>query len=208
MGVSPLFFCFKNKSPICASITGLISSVVSGIFLFWAMEELLFFRDLPKTFLSISFALICVILVIFITLLVFSIIKNIKCIKVGKIFCIILLIFCLISFIFMLIVCIITIKDYADEEKKYEGKFWDNSDWAVVTLPSILTLILLIVMALCANYLFKISNGNINSTSFSENKNIDGDNDHSFSQPGLGNASTGINNPVKIQQNETSFGNK
>ena len=77
-----------------------------------------------------------------------------------------------------------------------------------MTLPSILTLILLIVMALCANYLFKIFNGNINSTSFSENKNIDDNNDHSFSQPGLGNAKTGINNPVKIQQNETSFGNK
>ena len=123
MGVSPLFFCFKNKSPICASITGLISSVASGIFLFWAMEELLFFRDISKIFLSISFGLMCAILVLFIILVIFSIIKNIKCIKVGKIFCIILLIFCLISFIFMLIVCIITIKDYADEEKKYEGKF-------------------------------------------------------------------------------------
>ena len=101
-----------------------------------------------------------------------------------------------------------TIKDYADEEKKYEGKFWGNKDWAVVTIPSILTLILLIVMALCANYLFKIFKDNINSTAFSDNKNTTDNNDNSFSQNGLGNVSNGINNQVKIQQNETSFENK
>ena len=107
----------------------------------------------------------------------------------------------------MLNVCIMTIKDYSDEEKKYEGKFWGNSDWAVVTLPSILTLILIIVMALCANYLFKIFKDNINSTVFSDNKNTVDNNDNSFSQNGLGNVNN-VNNQVKIQQNETSFESK
>ena len=188
MGISPLFCCFKDKSPICVSITGLTSALVSGVFLFWAMEKILFYRDAPKALLSISFAFICAILVIYIILLVFSIIKDTKCIKFGKILCIILFFLCLITFVFILIVFIMTIKDYANEEKNVEGKFWGNSDWAVVTVPSILTLILLVIIALCTNYLYYIfSNDKITiNFSVSVNQNtVTNNEENNIPQPGL-----------------------
>ena len=46
-------------------------------------------------------------------------------------------------------------KDYVDIEKDVDEKLWGNRDWNVVIFPVIITIICLIIMVKCANYLYK-----------------------------------------------------
>ena len=102
MGCSPLFCCFKDKSPLCVSITGLISTIIPFAFLIWGLADIIFFKDSGKAFYILTFILICVCLVLFIIFIVISFLKGITCGKIGRVLCVVLLILIFIAFVFMI----------------------------------------------------------------------------------------------------------
>ena len=46
-------------------------------------------------------------------------------------------------------------KDYTDKESDVTGDYFSGGDWAAIIIPCIFALIVLILMALCDNYLYK-----------------------------------------------------
>ena len=153
MGIQPLFCCFSNMSPIIYII---------------------------------SFVLVILCLVLFILLLVFIFITDSRGFNnFARVLCLVILIMCAVAFIFMLISWIILIVDYAklrkdkkdDEEECLE--FLDinpvknckipSSEWAAVFVPSLITLIALPIMALAANYLYKVFTDKMNTTPYPVN---------------------------------------
>ena len=206
MGCSPLFCCFKDKSPLCVSITGLISTIIPFAFLIWGLADIIFFKDSGKAFYILTFILICVCLVLFIIFIVINFLKGITCSKIGRVLCVVLLILIFIALVFMIIAFIITLKDYVDLEKDVDGKFWGNKDWCVVIFPIIITIICLIIMAKCANYLYKCFVDRISTYPKELNQKSE------TSIPNTSQPAIFPNNnqsyPVNIQQSETNFNNK
>ena len=109
--------------------------------------------------------------------------------KIGRLICLGILLLCCVTFILELIAWIFLLIDYSklhsylkdlvsgeieDEDGDYD---WAENlsgieselqiaghEWAAVIVPSIITLLTLIVMALVANYLYKIFTENYNLT--------------------------------------------
>ena len=206
MGCSPLFCCFKDKSPLCVSITGLISTIIPFAFLIWGLADIIFFKDSGKAFYILTFILICVCLVLFIIFIVISFLKGITCGKIGRVLCVVLLILIFIAFVFMIIAFIITLKDYVDLEKDVDEKFWGNKDWCAVIFPVIITIICLIIMAICTNYLYKCFVDRISTYPTELNQKSE------TSIPNTSQPAIFPNNnqsyPVNIQQSSTNFDNK
>ena len=178
MGIQPLFCCFSNMSPIISAITGIGASVLSFAFLIWGIADLWFKKSGVEVIYIISFVLVILCLVLFILLLVFIFITDSRGFNnFARVLCLVILIMCAVAFIFMLISWIILIVDYAKlrkdlkdvEEECLEllditGTISYNpvknckipsSEWAAVFVPSLITLIVLPLMALVANYLYK-----------------------------------------------------
>ena len=161
MGVTPLFCCFKKQNPLCVVKTATLANVIAILAL------LLFSKGKDILIKIIIFVIKILCLVSFIIILIFFMLckdtKKLAFNHVGKILCLIILLLCFIDFIFFLIGSIIDLK---------------NSELNIIEeIPRIIIIICLAIMALCANYLFKVFKDMIDSSSqkvdqSTENSNI------------------------------------
>ena len=164
MGVAPLFCCFKSQSPICVAATNLITSLICFAFYLWIAIDLEYDRNGVKAISFIAFILVILLLIIAIILLIFIFQRNSQsyrsCCKAGKILCLVGLIMAFVAFVFVLATFITDLKDYVDFRDDFKDLYgvspWSGSDWAVVTVPLIINMIGLVVVAYCLNYLFKV----------------------------------------------------
>ena len=151
MGMEALFCCFRGLGPKISAITGLGASVLSFAFLIWGLADLWFKRKGVHALYIITFVLVILALVGFALLFVFLMITGQRAINnLGRTICLVIIMICVLAFIFMLISWIILIVYYADSDKTI-----DSHEWAAVFVPSLITLIVLPLMALVANYLYK-----------------------------------------------------
>ena len=196
MGVAPLFCCFNNQQPNCMAFTGLGASFLSFAFLIWGLADLDFKREGVQAIYIISFILVILCMLAFIALLIFLNLRKTQAyqtiMNLGRIICLVILCMCGVAFIFMLVAFIIQIVDYAklrsylkDNEEDYDPG-WANHvsiggdeddeypsikshEWAAIFVPSLITLICLVVMALVANILYKVFYENMNPTTTAVN---------------------------------------
>ena len=151
MGMEALFCCFRGLGPKISAITGLGASVLSFAFLIWGLADLWFKRKGVHVLYIITFVLVILALVGFALLFVFLMMTGQRAINnLGRTICLVIIMICVLAFIFMLISWIILIVYYADSDKTI-----DSHEWAAVFVPSLITLIVLPLMALVANYLYK-----------------------------------------------------
>ena len=151
MGMEALFCCFRGLGPKISAITGLGASVLSFAFLIWGLADLWFKRKGVNALYIITFVLVILALVGFALLFVFLMKIGPRAINnLGRTICLVIIMICVLAFIFMLISWIILIVYYADPDKTI-----DSHEWAAVFVPSLITLIVLPLMALVANYLYK-----------------------------------------------------
>jgi hypothetical protein len=155
-----LFCCFRGLGPKISAITGLGASVLSFAFLIWGLADLWFKRTGVHVLYIITFVLVILALVGFALLFVFLMMTVPRAINnLGRIICLVIIMICVLAFIFMLISWIILIVYYADLRKDLKDIGSDETipshDWAAVFVPSLITLIVLPLMALVANYLYK-----------------------------------------------------
>ena len=160
MGMEALFCCFRGLGPKISAITGLGASVLSFAFLIWGLADLWFKRTGVHVLYIITFVLVILALVGFALLFVFLMKIGPRAINnLGRIICLVIIMICVVAFIFMLISWIILIVYYADLRKDLKDIGSDETipshDWAAVFVPSLITLIVLPLMALVANYLYK-----------------------------------------------------
>jgi uncharacterized membrane protein YbhN (UPF0104 family) len=182
MGVAPLFCCFNNQQPNCMAFTGLGASFLSFAFLIWGLADLDFKRKGVQAIYIISFILVILCMLAFIALLIFLNLRKTQAyqtiMNLGRIICLVILCMYGVAFIFMLVAFIIQIVDYAKLRSFLKGKeddydyTWANHisadfnddgtvsikshEWAAIFVPSLITLICLVVMALVANILYKV----------------------------------------------------
>ena len=160
MGMEALFCCFRGLGPKISAITGLGASVLSFAFLIWGLADLWFKRTGVHVLYIITFVLVILALVGFALLFVFLMMTVPRAINnLARIICLVIIMICVLAFIFMLISWIILIVNYADLRKDLKDIGSDETipshDWAAVFVPSLITLIVLPLMALVANYLYK-----------------------------------------------------
>lgn len=165
MGCLPLFCCFKTMKPKVIAMTALAVNIIALAFLIWGVADLSWDRNSAKVLYIISFVLFILLSILIIMVLVFLNMRNDKSYitynKIGKILCLLIIALCALAFIFLLVAEILEIKDYADYEKLLPGRQIASHDWAAAILPGLLGLITLVIIALCANVLYKIFNDNI-----------------------------------------------
>ena len=169
MGITPLFCCFKNCIPNCIALTAFIFNLITFALLIWGLCDITF-RTGEKVIYIIGFVLLTISLIAIIVVFILLNLRNTSNYmtfnNIGKILCLIIIICCIIAFILFLIATICIIKNYADIEDSIE-KFYGNDydipthDWCAAIIPGILALISSIIIALCANILYKIFNDNI-----------------------------------------------
>lgn len=162
MGCIGLFCCFKDMRPNVIALVGLVTNFIAFVFLIWALADLPWFRNGPKALYIISFILITLCLICFIIILILLNLRTglnyITYNNVGKILCLAIAVMSILSFILLLIGGILQLVDMADI------KGLPSHDWAALFVPTIFGLIATIIMALCANILYKIFNDNILTT--------------------------------------------
>ena len=151
MGMEALFCCFRGLGPKISAITGLGASVLSFAFLIWGLADLEFKRKGVHALYIITFVLVILALIGFALLFVFLMKIGPRAINnLGRTICLVIIMICVLAFIFMLISWIILIVYYAGTDKTIH-----SHEWAAVFVPSLITLIVLPLMALVANYLYK-----------------------------------------------------
>ena len=160
MGMEALFCCFRSFGPKITALTGLGASVLSFAFLIWGVVDLWFKRKGVEVIYYITFVLVILALIGFVLLFLFLIMRGSRTINnLGRVICLLIIIICVLAFIFMVIAWIILIVYYADLRKDLKDIGLDETipshDWAAVFVPSLITLIVLPLMALVANYLYK-----------------------------------------------------
>ena len=154
MGMEALFCCFRGLGPKISAITGLGASVLSFAFLIWGLADLDFKRKGVHVLYIITFVLVILALVGFALLFVFLMMTGQRAINnLGRTICLVIIMICVLAFIFMLISWIILIVYYAGSDETNPSH--DSHEWAAVFVPSLITLIVLPLMALVANYLYK-----------------------------------------------------
>ena len=178
MGMEALFCCFRGLGPKISAITGLGASVLSFAFLIWGLADLWFKRTGVHVLYIITFVLVILALVGFALLFVFLMRTGPRAINnLGRTICLVIIMICVLAFIFMLISWIILIVYYADLRKDLKDIGSDETipshDWAAVFVPSLITLIVLPLMALVANYLYKefTDRMNLNPTTYPVTQN-------------------------------------
>ena len=165
------------------AFTGLGASFLSLAFLIWGLADLDFKREGVQAIYIISFILVILCMLAFSALLIFLNLRKTQAyqtiMNLGRIICLVILCMCGVAFIFMLVAFIIQIVDYAKYRSFLKGKEddydprWVNHksidddeddeypsikshEWAALIVPSLITLICLVVMALVANILYKM----------------------------------------------------
>lgn len=189
MGCAQLFCCFRNQQPNCMAFTGLGASILSFAFLIWGLVDLFPGRKAFEALYVIAFVLIILCMLAFITLVIFLNLRKTDSFRtinnIGRIICLVILCMCGVAFLFLLIASIIKIVDFAKDESEAselekaaselfnKSKDSDDDDdngkvpghlWAALFIPSIISLIALVIMALVANILYKVFMDNVNST--------------------------------------------
>ena len=156
-----MFCCFKDLKPTTLGIIGLIASILSFALLIWGMVIVIFSGDGVKAVYDIGFIIIILCFIIFIILLIFLNLRNNNRLisNAGRIICIVAIILSIISFILLLVVSIQILYDYAKSDVSLSAH-----EWIASIIPSLISLISLIVMALIANVLYKVFSDNYNST--------------------------------------------
>jgi len=238
----PIFCCFKNHQPNCAAFTGLGASVLSVAFLIWGLVNIGFKRKEIEVLYIVAFVLSILIIIGFITLIVFLNIRITQVNKainsVGRIFCLIILIICAITFTFILVSFIFLLIDYIKlnsdlKKSSYPSNdgLWtldvvnrnnkiSNREWAAIIIPSIISIICIIIMAFVTSFLYKVfkermitqpsniqDNNTQNSTSIFpnvSNQNIL-TNNNNVTIPKNGNNEV---YPVPIQESQANLKNK
>ena len=197
MGVAPLFCCFQNQQPNYMVFTGLGASILSFAFLIWGVADLEYKRKGVQAIYIISFILVILCMLAFIALFIFLNLRRTQAFRtimnLGRIICLVIICMCGVAFIFMLVAFIILIVDYAkfrsflknpwDKDptnyewgddlstdlNKEDGPSIKDHEWAAIFVPSIITLICRVVMALVANILYKVFYENMNPTTTAVN---------------------------------------
>lgn len=193
MGVASLFCCFQNQQPNCMAFTGLGASIISFAFLIWGLADLAFKRKGVEAIYIIAFILVILCMLGFIALLIFLNLRKTQAYRtimnLGRIICLVIICMCGVAFIFMLVSFIILIVDYARYRSFLKGNREDETildydwverislheddegfpvinshEWAAIFVPSLITLICLVIMALVANILYKVFYENMNPT--------------------------------------------
>jgi len=183
MGMEALFCCFRNQLPFCPAGTGIGASVLSIAFLIWGLADVGFKRKGVEVIYIIAFVLIILILIVFIVALILLLItinpssyRSVN--NIGRILCLVSIIMCAIAFIFLLVSFIILLVDYVqlynyikdgaiDKDYDYDWEYYEviNSledkkiiarEWTAMILPLLISLICLPIMALAANYLYRL----------------------------------------------------
>ena len=243
MGASPLFCCLDNQQPKCLASTGIACGILAFAFLIWGVIDLEYKYNAIKVIYIIAFAFVIVICLAFIALFILLSLPKTgsysKIMNIGRLICLGILVLCGITFILELIAWIFLLIDYSklhsylkdlvsgeieDEDGDYD---WAEDlsgieselqiaghEWGAVIVPSIITLLTLIVMALVANYLYKIFTENYNLTTqipvtTTSNPNTVDVTVSNMNQPGLlpnnnepvPPTGTNINNNVENKQN-------
>jgi hypothetical protein len=105
--------CSKNNNPKCLSIIGLVHSIVGLGFLIWGITDLEFKRNAIKTLYIITFILLILDILGFISVLILSCFEKSKAIKIaGKIISIIILVLSSVADLFLIISFIVLCIDY------------------------------------------------------------------------------------------------
>ena len=165
MGMEALFCCFRGLGPKISAITGFGASVLSFAFLIWGLADLEFKRKGVHALYIITFVLVILALIGFALLFVFLMKIGPRAINnLGRTICLVIIMICVLAFIFMLISWIMLIVYYADPDETNP-----SHEWAAVFVPSLITLICLVVMALAANILYKVFYENMNPTTTAVN---------------------------------------
>ena len=171
MGMEALFCCFRNQLPFCPAGTGIGTSILSIAFLIWGLADVGFKRTGVEVIYIIAFVLIILILIAFILALILLVItinpssyRSVN--NFGRILCLVVIIMCAVAFIFLLVSFIIQLVDYVklnDGEWVSEEIDKDQKDlkilareWVALILPLLISLICLPIMALAANYLYRL----------------------------------------------------
>ena len=166
MGCTPLFCCFRSCRPNCIAFTALVANIIAVAFMIWALVDLAWMRKARKPLYIIAFVILCVTLVLLIVVLILLNLRvgnnYVTYNNIGRIFSLIIIILAILAFIFLLVAEILLLYDYVDLEKALgKGRQIPSHDWAACILPGILGLIASIIIALCANVLYRIFYDNI-----------------------------------------------
>ena len=179
MGMEALFCCFRNQIPFCPAGTGIGTSILSMAFLIWGLADVEFIRKGVEVIYIIAFVLIILILIAFIVALILLVItinpssyRSVN--NFGRILCLVIIIMCAVAFIFLLVSFIIQLVDYVKVKKDlangksyldiwaypevihaYDQKI-SAREWVALILPLVISLICLPIMALAANYLYRL----------------------------------------------------
>ena len=193
MGNQSFFCCFNGKQPMMPCATGIGASVFCLAFLIWGLADVGFKRDGVKAIYIIAFIFVILVLLIFIfALILFLITLNPSSYRsvnnIGRILCLAAIIMCGIALVFLFVSFIVLLVDYVklknaiDDAKEgkevdYEGSWaigevihYDQtelkikgSEWAAVIVPLLFSFICLPIMALAANYLYKLFSDKMNT---------------------------------------------
>ena len=191
MGASSFFCCLDNQQPKCLASTGIACGILSFAFLIWGVVDLEYKYNAIKVIYIIAFAFVIVICLAFIALFILLSLPKTgsysKIMNIGRLICLGILVLCGITFILELIAWIFLLIDYSklhsylkdlvsgeieDEDGDYD---WAENlsgieselqiaghEWGAVIVPSIITLLSLVVMGLVSYYLYKIFTENYN----------------------------------------------
>ena len=165
MGMEALFCCFRNQLPFCPAGTGIGTSILSIAFLIWGLADVGFKRTGVEVIYIIAFVLIILILIAFIVALILLVItinpssyRSVN--NLGRILCLVIIIMCAVAFIFLLVSFIIQLVDYVKLNNDLKDIQKDlkipAKEWVALILPLVISLICLPVMALAANYLYRL----------------------------------------------------
>ena len=117
MGVAPLFCCFKDMKPLVVTIIGLVATVISIAFYIWILADIIYKNKSVKGLYITVFVFLILIMICFIVLLIFLLVKNVAFGLIGKIICLVILGLCALSFIFLIIAWAINLDLYRDLNK-------------------------------------------------------------------------------------------
>ena len=165
MGMEALFCCFRNQLPFCPAGTGIGASILSIAFLIWGLADVGFKRKGVEVIYIIAFVLIILILIAFIVALILLVItinpssyRSVN--NLGRILCLVIIIMCAVAFIFLLVSFIIQLVDYVKLNNDLKDFQKDlkipAKEWVALILPLLISLICLPIMALAANYLYRL----------------------------------------------------
>ena len=173
MGVEACFCCFRNMNPVCISFIGIAANIVTFGFLLWGILEIDFVKKGAEALYIISFVLLCLCLLFYFIIFIILIIGRCRGSRTvnnfGRILCLLIPGLSILALILLIIGFIIEIAKHAKLEKDFPGKLFSSREWASLIVPLIIGIIGFIIMALCANALYRKFSDWINSNPMSVN---------------------------------------